>query len=101
MSPTSSIESGSRPFSTALQLRTARNLGQFDESKRIFLNDGKLWKTGDLWRQPDLAATFERLKKNGPREFYEGETAQRIADAMAKNQQTKFFLWPAPQYPCS
>ncbi len=72
----------------ALQLRSARNLGQFAESKKIFLNGGALWKNGDLWKQPDLAATFERLKKNGPREFYEGETAKRIADAMAKNQGT-------------
>lgn len=63
----------------------ARLLSQFPESKRIYLNDGAFWRAGDLWRQPDLAATFARMQKTGPREFYEGETARRIADAMARN----------------
>ncbi|MEO6244794.1 MAG: gamma-glutamyltransferase [Opitutaceae bacterium] len=74
---------------SAAQLRnSAKHLGQFDESKRIFLHGGSLRQTGELWPQPDLAATFARLQKNGPREFYEGETARRIAAAMAKNQGT-------------
>ena len=60
-------------------------LGAFPDSKKIFLNDGALWRTGDLWRQPELAATLARLQKNGPREFYEGETAHLIADAMSRN----------------
>lgn len=69
----------------AASLRTARNLPQFEESKRIFQNGGSFWKAGDLWKQTDLAATFARLQKNGPREFYEGETAQKIAAAHAAN----------------
>lgn len=74
---------------TAANLRAnAKLLGQFDESKRIYLNGGAYWQTGDLWKQPDLAATFARLQKGGAREFYEGETAQRIADAMGKNRGT-------------
>jgi gamma-glutamyltranspeptidase/glutathione hydrolase len=60
-------------------------LGQFAESKKIYLKGGAFWKAGDLWKQPDLAATFARLQKNGPREFYEGETARLIAEAMKKN----------------
>lgn len=63
----------------------AKLLGQFAESKKIYLKDGAFWKAGDLWKQPDLAATFARLQKNGPREFYEGETARLIADAMKQN----------------
>lgn len=66
-------------------LKHATNLPLFAESKRIYQNDGKFFKTGDLWKQPDLAATFARLQKNGPREFYEGETAQKIVAAMAAN----------------
>ena len=34
---------------------------------------------------PDLAATLERIAKNGAKEFYEGETAQKFAAEMAKN----------------
>jgi gamma-glutamyltranspeptidase / glutathione hydrolase len=72
---------------TAANLRNnAQLLAQFEESKRVYLNGGDGWKAGEVWRQPDLAATFARLQKDGPREFYEGETARRIADAMAKNK---------------
>lgn len=71
---------------TAASLRSyAQLLGQFEETKKIYLQSGALLRAGDRWKQPDLAATFARLQKNGPREFYEGETARRIADAMQKN----------------
>src|SRR5213075_2138490 len=33
-------------------------LAQYPETKRIYLNNGKLYNEGDLFRQPDLAATF-------------------------------------------
>lgn len=71
---------------SAAQMRNAQKLlGLFEESKKIFLNNGALWQAGEVWKQPDLAATFARLQKHGPREFYEGETAKKIAEAMAKN----------------
>ena len=73
------------PIAAALHRTHAKLLTQFDESKKIFLNGGAFWKPGDLWKQPDLATTFARLQKNGPREFYEGATARLIADAMKKN----------------
>ena len=34
---------------------------------------------------PDLAATIARIRKNGPKEFYEGETARLIAEDMKAN----------------
>ncbi len=64
---------------------SAKLLGQFEESKRVYLNGGAFLKPGERWKQPDLAATLARLQKQGPREFYEGETARRIADVMAQN----------------
>lgn len=62
-----------------------RLLAQFDESKKIYLKNGEFWSPGELWVQADLGETFARLQKFGPREFYEGETAQRIAAAMAQH----------------
>ncbi|WP_415911124.1 gamma-glutamyltransferase [Oleiharenicola sp. Vm1] len=62
-----------------------RLLAQFPESKKIYLKDGAFWNAGELWVQADLGATFARLQKFGPREFYEGETAKRIAAAMAQH----------------
>jgi gamma-glutamyltranspeptidase / glutathione hydrolase len=60
-------------------------LSQFEVSRKVYLKDGEFWKGGELWKQPDLAATFARLQKEGPQEFYNGMTARRIAEAMSKN----------------
>jgi gamma-glutamyltranspeptidase/glutathione hydrolase len=57
-------------------------LGKFRDSNRIFLRDGKPYDVGEKLVQADLAATLARLEKQGPREFYEGETARRIAADM-------------------
>ena len=50
----------------------------FPESRRIFNRDGRLYREGERLKQPELAATLRRLAKDGPREFYEGETSRRI-----------------------
>src|SRR5256884_1097793 len=56
-------------YSYARSLRNENELlGGYEDSKRIFLNNGKFFKEGDLLRQSDLAATFARLQKNGPNE---------------------------------
>ncbi|HYJ86114.1 MAG TPA: gamma-glutamyltransferase [Pyrinomonadaceae bacterium] len=60
-------------------------LSQYAETKRIYLNNGKFYQEGDLFRQPDLAATFARLQRSGPNEFYEGETARLIVADMKRN----------------
>jgi gamma-glutamyltranspeptidase/glutathione hydrolase len=61
-------------------------LSQYPETKRIYLNDGRFYNEGDTFRQPDLAATFARLQRSGPNEFYGGQTAQMIvADVKRHN----------------
>src|SRR5271155_2157845 len=61
----------------ARQLEGERaELQQFTISRRIFLNDGKMFHPGDTIRQPELAATLKRIAKNGAAEFYRGETAR-------------------------
>ncbi len=60
-------------------------LSQYAETKRIYLNNGKFYQEGDLFRQPDLGATFARLQRVGPNEFYEGETARLIVADMKRN----------------
>lgn len=60
-------------------------LSQYSETKRIYLNDGKFYNEGDLFRQPDLAATFARLQSAGPNEFYEGQTARMIVDDVKRH----------------
>ena len=53
------------------------------ESKRIFLRGGNHYEPGQVFRQPELAATLQRIQKSGAAEFYEGETAKRFAREMA------------------
>jgi gamma-glutamyltranspeptidase/glutathione hydrolase len=60
-------------------------LSQYAETRRIYLKDGKFYNEGELFRQPDLAATFARLQKFGPNEFYEGQTARLIVADMKRN----------------
>jgi gamma-glutamyltranspeptidase/glutathione hydrolase len=60
-------------------------LGKFPVSNRIFLNDGKMFHVGDMLRQPELAATLKRIAKNGPSEFYRGETSRVLVADMARN----------------
>lgn len=58
----------------------------YEDSKKIFLNDGKYYEEGDVLKQPELAATLARMQKSGAREFYEGKTAQLIAEDMKRNK---------------
>ncbi|MBS1809913.1 MAG: gamma-glutamyltransferase [Acidobacteria bacterium] len=62
-----------------------KNLALFPESNRIFLRNGKPYEDGEIFQQPELASTLDRLSKEGPREFYEGRTARLIADTMKAN----------------
>jgi gamma-glutamyltranspeptidase/glutathione hydrolase len=68
----------------AREFRDERHdLQRFSMSSRVFLNDGKMYQVGDTLRQLELAATLKRIAKNGPDEFYKGETAQMLARDMA------------------
>jgi gamma-glutamyltranspeptidase/glutathione hydrolase len=60
------------------------SLQRFAVSRRIFLNDGKMFQPGDTLRQPELAATLKRIARNGAGEFYGGKTAHAIVDDMAR-----------------
>jgi len=59
---------------------------QFPETAKVFLHGAETpLKQGELVRQPDLAATLQRIQENGAREFYEGLTAQLIDKDMKAN----------------
>src|SRR4029453_9784872 len=60
-------------------------LSKYAETKRIYLKGGQFYKEGELFRQPELAATFARLQRFGPSEFYEGETGRLIVADMKRN----------------
>lgn len=73
-------------YSVARGLKAGeRQLGDFPESKRIYLNNGSYYEAGYRLRLPELARTLDRIAKRGPNEFYEGATARMLAAEMAKN----------------
>ena len=58
-------------------------LAEFPDSRRIFQNGGKGWQQGDVFRQPELARTLERIEQD-PDSFYTGKMAQQLADTIQK-----------------
>ncbi len=64
-------------------LKDDEYLAQFPESKRIFLRDGNYYQPGELFKQPELARTLERIAKD-PDEFYHGAMARELAAAIHK-----------------
>ena len=59
-------------------------LAQFPESHRVFQRDGEFYKAGEVFKQPELARTLERIAAN-PDDFYHGKMAQEIAAFEAAN----------------
>jgi gamma-glutamyltranspeptidase/glutathione hydrolase len=50
-----------------------------------FLHDGFPYEPGDIIRNPELAQTFKRLVSHGWRDFYDGQIAQAIIEAVQHN----------------
>ena len=69
-------------YGTAMNLRDD-DLAKFADSRRIFQRDGNFYQPGDLFKQPELARTLERIAKN-PDDFYHGDLARELAAAMQK-----------------
>jgi len=60
-----------------------RHLAEFSESHRVFQRNGDYYKPGEIFRQPDLARTLERIAEH-PDDFYHGALARELAAAMQK-----------------
>ena len=59
------------------------DLARFPESRRVFQRDGNYYQPGEIFRQPDLARTLQRIADN-PADFYHGSLARELAAAMQK-----------------
>lgn len=71
-----------------LAAQFSRNLERFAEypsSMAVFSRDGAAYEAGERWRQPELAASLERIAEQGREGFYKGETADLIVSAMQAN----------------
>lgn len=74
---------------TRLQRRQQRqcltDLSAQAEARRLFLKNGRPFRRGDIFRQPELAATLRRLALVGTEDFYRGQIARDIAEDMTRN----------------
>ena len=59
------------------------HLSKFPESRRVFQRNGDYYKPGEVFRQPDLARTLERISSD-PDDFYHGALARELAAAIEK-----------------
>ena len=69
-------------YEDAMMLRNT-GLAKFPESRRIFQRDGNYYEAGEVFRQPELARTLERIAAN-PDDFYHGALARELAAALQK-----------------
>lgn len=53
-------------------------LAKDPDTAKIYLNAGKSWTWGDIFRNPDLARAFRLLQTDGRDAFYKGPIAQAI-----------------------
>jgi len=61
----------------------APRLALFPDSRRIYFDtEGKPLSAGAILKQPDLAATFREIAREGPHVFYDGEIAEDIVKAV-------------------
>jgi gamma-glutamyltranspeptidase / glutathione hydrolase len=59
------------------------DLARFPDSKRIFQRDGQLYKAGEIFKQPELARTLERIAAD-PGDFYHGKMAHELVENLKK-----------------
>jgi gamma-glutamyltranspeptidase/glutathione hydrolase len=67
----------------------ARLLARDSGAKATFLPNGAPPKAGDFFRNPDLAATYRQIAKEGPSTFYGGALGQKL---VARIQQLGGFV---------
>jgi gamma-glutamyltranspeptidase/glutathione hydrolase len=65
--------------------RNANYLKDYPGFAEVFMPGGKAPAKGEMFRNPKLADTYERLGKEGRDVFYKGDMARAIANYMAEN----------------
>lgn len=63
----------------------SKHLKNCPDAKKIYLNEGKGFKSGDLLKNEDLGKTLKKISKEGMDIFYEGEIAEAIVGTVEKN----------------
>jgi len=62
--------------------RSTELLARLPDSRRVWLPGGRAPRAGELFRNPEFAATLRTLADHGPDAFYSGPIAARVAAAV-------------------
>jgi gamma-glutamyltranspeptidase/glutathione hydrolase len=62
-----------------------RTLSRYPDSAKTFLIDGKAPRAGQIFRNPNLAASYRLIAEKGAAEFYTGSIAERIVKWSERN----------------
>jgi gamma-glutamyltranspeptidase/glutathione hydrolase len=65
--------------------RTLTSFKRYPASFAQYSKSGQPYQAGEIFKQPDLARTLDRIANQGPAGFYEGETAALIEKEMKAN----------------
>ena len=63
----------------------AKQLGRYEGSRTMLLNDGKPYGAGEVLKLPDLARTYRAIAEHGTDWFYGGPFSQRVDRWMKEN----------------
>src|SRR4051794_22346577 len=66
-----------QPLAGAMAANIAR-IKLFPATARLYLKAGEPYREGDVLRNPQLAASLDLIRRDGPRAFYSGPIAQKI-----------------------
>ena len=73
------------PFLLAKEFEKQSNaMKDYPSSMAVFSRGGQSYQPGDLWQQPELAKTLERIAKRGKKGFYQGKTARLLIKEMKR-----------------
>lgn len=95
LAPTIRYAREGHPVAPVIAMYLERGLKNYEaQQKRVpfdFTNARKTWfahgrapRAGEMFRNPDLANTLERIAQNGRDEFYAGETARIMVDYLQR-----------------
>ena len=68
----------------------------FKDSKKLFLPKGDAPKIGSIFRNPELADTYDLIAQKGTKAFYRGKLARLMSEVVRKPRTTKNTDLPVP-----